>query len=160
GGTEPTVSDANLALGYLNADDFCGGTMRLRTDGVREAIEKHVGKPLGLDAVGAASGIYRLVNANMANAIRRAAATRGVDPRSLTLVAYGGNGPVHATAQAEELGIETVLVPKVAPAFSALGLLLSDHLVDEMRAYISPVGRIDLERVNDLFSDMERAAKT
>src|SRR5262249_34010347 len=69
GGREPTVTDANLLLGYLNADDFCGGTMRLRTEGVREAIAEHVGRPLGLDAVAAAHGIYRLVNANMANAI-------------------------------------------------------------------------------------------
>lgn len=159
GGTEPTVSDANLVLGYLNPDDFCGGSMRLKVDGVREAIGDRIGRPLGLDPVEAAHGVYRLVNANMANAIRRVAAQRGVDPRRLTMVAYGGNGPVHATAQAAELGIKTVLVPKVAPAFSALGLLLSDHLLDEMRAYISPVGRVDLDRVNGLFAEMEHAAR-
>jgi N-methylhydantoinase A len=75
------------------------------------------------------------------------------------MVVYGGNGAVHATAQAEELGIGTVLVPKTSPAFSALGLLLSDHLVDEMRAYITPAGRADLTRINTLFADMERAAR-
>jgi N-methylhydantoinase A len=159
GGTEPTVTDANLLLGYLNPDDFCGGTMRLTTDGVREAIARHIGAPLGLDAIAAAHGIYRLVNANMANAIRRISATRGVDPRGLTMVVYGGNGPVHATAQAEELGIKTVLVPKTSPAFSALGLLLSDHLVDEMRAYITPVGRADADRIAHLFGEMEAAAR-
>jgi len=95
----------------------------------------------------------------MANAIRRVAAHRGIDPRQLTLVAYGGNGPVHATAQADELGIRTVLVPKLAPAFSALGLQLSDHLVDEMRAYIAPVREVDLDRVNTLFTEMEEAAR-
>jgi len=119
-----------------------------------------VGKPLGLGPIEAAHSIYRLVNANMANAIRRVAAQRGVDPRRLTMVAYGGNGPVHATAQADELGIGTVLVPKVAPAFSALGLQLSDHLVDEMRAYIAPVREVDLERVNGLFAEMEDAARS
>jgi len=159
GGTEVTVTDANVLLGYLNPDDFCGGQMQLRTAGLVEAIGKQVGKPLGLGATDAAYGIYRLVNANMANAIRRVAAQRGVDPRRLTLVAYGGNGPVHATAQADELGIGTVLVPKVAPAFSALGLQLSDHLVDEMRAYIVPVGDADLDRVNTLFADMEAAGR-
>ena len=159
GGTAPTVTDANLLLGYLNPDDFCGGAMRLKTEGVREAIAEHVGRPLRLDPIQAAHGVYRLVNANMANAIRRVSAQRGVDPRALTMVVYGGNGPVHATAQAEELGIKTVLVPKTSPAFSALGLLLSDHLVDEMRAYITPVGRADVNRVNGLFAQMEDAAR-
>ncbi len=159
GGTAPTVTDANLLLGYLNAEDFCGGTMQLRATGVREAMAEQVGQPLGLDAVAAAHGVYRLVNANMANAIRRISATRGVDPRGLTMVVYGGNGAVHATAQAEELGIKTVLVPKTSPAFSALGLLLSDHLVDELRAYITPIGRADAARVSELFAEMEHAAR-
>ncbi len=159
GGTAVTVTDANLLLGYLNPADFCGGRMTLRTAGVREALEEQVARPLGVDWVAAAHGIYRLVNANMANAIRRVAAARGVDPRTLTMVAYGGNGPVHATAQAEELDIATVLVPKVAPAFSALGLQLSDHVVDELRAYIAPRAAIDLGRVNALFAEMDRAAR-
>jgi N-methylhydantoinase A len=159
GGSAPTVTDANVLLGYLNPDDFCGGTMRLQTAGVREAIAEQVGRPLGIDAVRAADGIYRLVNANMANAIRRISAQRGVDPRGLTMVVYGGNGPVHATAQAAELGIKTVLVPKTSPAFSALGLLLSDHIVDEVRSYITPVGQADLERISRLFADMERASQ-
>jgi N-methylhydantoinase A len=159
GGTAPTVTDANLLLGYLNPEDFCGGTMRLSTDGVREAIDAQVGRPLGLDAVHAAHGIFRLVNANMANAIRRVSAQRGVDPRGLTMVVYGGNGPVHATAQAEELGIQTVLVPKTSPAFSALGLLLSDHVVDELRAYITPVAQAEVERINALYAQMEKAAR-
>jgi N-methylhydantoinase A len=159
GGREVTVTDANLLLGYLNPDDFCAGQMHLQSAGVREAMAAQIGTPLGLDPTAAAHGIYRLVNANMANAIRRVAAQRGVDPRGLTMVAYGGNGPVHATAQAGELGIATVLVPKVAPAFSALGLQLSDHIVDEMRAYISPVRQVDVERVNTLFAEMEAAAR-
>jgi N-methylhydantoinase A len=159
GGDQVTVTDANLLLGYLNPDDFCGGQMTLRTAGVKAAMEAQIGKPLGLDAIAAAHGIYRLVNANMANAIRRVAAQRGADPRRLAMVAYGGNGPVHATAQADELGIGAVLVPKVAPAFSALGLQLSDHLVDEMRAYIAPVPQVDHDRVNALFAEMEDAAR-
>jgi N-methylhydantoinase A len=160
GGTEPTVSDANVVLGYLNRDDFCGGAMKLDADAAAAAISARIGRPLGLDTIEAAHGIYRLVNAGMANAIRRVAATRGVDPRSLTMVAYGGNGPVHATAQAEDLGIANVLVPKTAPAFSALGLLLSDHLIDEMRSYIAPVGGVDLERINALFNEMDVAASS
>src|SRR6185295_9310265 len=159
GGSEPTVSDANVVLGYLNRDDFCGGAMKLDSDAAAAAIAAQIGRPLKLDGVESAHGIYRLVNASMANAIRRVAATRGVDPRSLTMVAYGGNGPVHATAQAEDLGIATVLVPKTAPAFSALGLLLSDQLIDEMRAYITPIGRADVGRINALLAEMEESAR-
>jgi N-methylhydantoinase A len=159
GGAAVTVTDANVLLGYLDPDDFCGGRMKLRAAGLKEAMAAQIGTPLGVDAIDAAHGIYRLVNANMANAIRRVAAQRGVDPRRLTLVAYGGNGPVHASAQAEELGIAAVLVPKLAPAFSALGLQLSDHLVDEMRAHIAPVGQVDRARVDTLFAEMESAAR-
>jgi len=158
GGTEVTVTDANAFLGYLNPDDFCAGTMSLQTQNLGAAIATQVARPLGLDVAEAAYGIYRLVNANMANAIRRVAATRGADPRSFTLVAYGGNGAVHASPQAADLGIAEVLVPKTAPAFSALGLQLSDHLIDEMRSHISSADRIDARRLNTLFGEMERAA--
>src|SRR5213593_3564692 len=160
GGIEPTVTDANLVLGYLNPGSFCGGTMRLDAEGAHAAIRERVAKPLGASVVEAAEGIFRLVNANMANAIRKASARRGVDPRPLTLVVFGGNGPVHAGMQAEELGIRRIFVPKLAPAFSALGLLVTDHVVDQMRSYIGPVGRVDVARVSRLFADMEEAARS
>jgi N-methylhydantoinase A len=159
GGTEPTVTDANVVLGYLDPAAFCNGTMRLDVEAARGAIRERIARPLGVSVVEAAEGIFRLVNANMANAIRRISARRGIDPRPLTLVAFGGNGPVHAAVQAGELGIRRVLVPKLAPAFSALGLLLTDHVVDDVRSYVSPVGRVDLARVNRLFSEMETAAR-
>jgi N-methylhydantoinase A len=160
GGSEPTVTDANVVLGYLNPATFCAGTMRLDVEGAAAAIRERVAKPLGVSLVEAADGIFRLVNANMANAIRKASAQKGVDPRPLTLVVFGGNGPVHAGMQAAELGIRRIFVPKLSPAFSALGLLLTDHVVDEMRSYVTPASRIDLARVNRLFEDMERAATT
>src|SRR3989449_5084056 len=159
GGIRPTVTDANLVLGYLNPDRFCSGTMRLDGEAASAAIEERVARPLRISAVQAADGIFQLVNANMANAVRKVSAGRGIDPRPLTLVVFGGNGPVHAGMQAAELGIRRIFVPKLAPAFSALGLLLTDHVVDEMRSYISPVGRVDLERVNRLFGEMEAAAR-
>jgi len=158
GGTEPTVTDANLVLGYLDPDSFCGGTFPLRREGVDEAIQRSVGRPLGLSLEKAAHGIFRVVNASMANAIRRVSAKRGVDPRELVLVAYGGNGPIHAPMQAEELGIREILVPKAAPAFSALGLLLTDPVLDELRSYIVPAKQIDVERVDRLFGEMEQKA--
>jgi N-methylhydantoinase A len=159
GGVEPTVTDANLVLGYLNPASFCGGTMRLDAEGAHGAIAARVAKPLGLTVVEAAEGIFRLVNANMANAVRRISAGRGIDPRPLTLVVFGGNGPVHAGMQAADLGIRRIFVPKLSPAFSALGLLLTDHVVDQMRSYITPIGQVDLARVNALLADMEGRAR-
>ena len=159
GGTEPTVTDANLVLGYLNPSSFCGGTMRLDVEGAHAAIAAKVARPLGLSVAEAADGIVRLVNANMANAVRKISARRGIDPRPMTLVVFGGNGPVHAGMQAAELGIRRIFVPKLSPALSALGLLLTDHVVDEMRSYIAPVGQVDLGRVNALLSEMEESAR-
>jgi N-methylhydantoinase A len=160
GGVEPTVTDANLVLGYLNPASFCGGTMRLDVEGAHAAIRERVARPLGLSVVEAAEGIFRLVNANMANAVRKVSASRGIDPRPLALVVFGGNGPVHAGMQAEEIGIRRIFVPKLSPAFSALGLLLTDPSVDEMRSCITPVGRADLGRLNALLGEMDAAARS
>jgi N-methylhydantoinase A len=159
GGTEPTVTDANVVLGFLNPERFCAGTMRLDAPAAAAAIRERVAKPLGLSLTEAAEGIFRIVNANMANAVRKASAQKGIDPRPLALVVFGGNGPVHAGMQAAELGIRRILVPKLSPAFSALGLLLTDHVVDEMRSYVTPVGDADLGRVNALFEEMDAAAR-
>src|SRR2546427_5029365 len=159
GGVEPTVTDANLVLGYLNPARFSDGQLRLDVERAHAALREGVAAPLGISVLEAAEGIFRLVNANMANAVRRVSAARGVDPRPLVLVVFGGNGPLHAGPQAAELGIRRIFVPKLAPAFSALGLLLSDHVVDEMRSYVSPVGRVDLARVNRLLGEMEAAAR-
>ena len=159
GGTRPTVTDANLALGYLNPDYFYGGELSLDLEAVQRAIDEQIRRPLGLATVEeAAHGIFRMVNANMANAIRRVSATRGVDPRELPLVAFGGNGAVHAGMQAAELDIRQVLIPKTAPTFSALGLLLTDPIVIELRSYITPAADADLGRMSALFAEMREAA--
>jgi N-methylhydantoinase A len=158
GGKLPTVTDANLLLGYINPESLCGGDFKLESAGVREAILEQIGRPLGLDAVEAAHGIFRIVNANMANAIRRVSSHAGHDPREHCMVVYGGNGPVHAGMQAEELGIRRLLVPKTSPAFSALGLLLADTVVDAQRSYIVPSGRADVARINAIFDELEREA--
>jgi N-methylhydantoinase A len=160
GGERPTVTDANLVLGYINPEALCGGEFKLTTQGVREAILEQIGKPLGLDVVEAAHGIFRIVNANMANAIRRVSSEAGFDPRDFRMVVYGGNGPVHAGMQADELGIRELLVPKTSPAFSALGLLLADYVVDTQRSYITPSGRAQADRINDLFAEMEQHAES
>ena len=160
GGTRATVTDADAFLGYLPAEGFAGGRMRLDVDASRAAIARDVGEPLGLDVVEAAWGIERIVNANMANAVRRVLSTHGADPRTLAMIAYGGNGPVHAWAQAVELGIRRILVPKSAPAFSALGLLVADYLIDLQRAYVVPLSQVDVTRVCTLMTEMlDEAAK-
>jgi len=158
GGTEPTVTDADYLLGYLNPEALCGGEFKLRSEGVREAIAERVGRPLGLDAVEAAHGIFRIVNANMANAIRRVSSESGHDPRGFSMVVYGGNGPVHAGKQAEDLGIRTLLVPRTSPAFSALGLVIADSVVDIKRSYIAPAGRAQADRINALLAEVEAQA--
>jgi N-methylhydantoinase A len=161
GGTRPTVTDANLVLGYLNPDYFYGGELRLDVEAVHRAIDEQIRRPLGLATVEeAAHGIFRMVNANMANAIRRVSAMRGIDPREMPLVAFGGNGAVHAGMQAAELDIREVLIPKTAPTFSALGLLLTDPIVVELRSYITPVDDADPERIAELYEEMRAAATT
>ncbi len=160
GGTLPTVTDADAVLGYLPADGFAGGRMSLDVDAAREAIRREVAEPLGLDIVEAAWGIERIVNANMANATRRVLASHGADARELSLIAYGGNGAVHAWAIAAELGIDRILVPKAAPAFSALGVLVADYVVDVVRAYVTPLSQVDVGRVRSLMAELlDEAAK-
>ncbi len=158
GGRAPTVTDANVVLGYLNSEALCGGEFKLTSEGLQEAILEQVGRPLGLDLVEAAHGIFRIVNANMANAIRRVSSGVGLDPREFSLVVYGGNGPLHAGRQAEDLGIRRLIVPKTSPAFSALGLLVADYVVDIQSSYITPAGRGEAARVNAIFEQLEEEA--
>ncbi len=159
GGDRPTVTDADAVLGYLPEDGFAGGRMTLDIAAARAAIEREVSEPLGLDVAEAAWGIERIVNANMANATRRVLAGHGADHRRLALIAYGGNGAVHAWAIAAELGMHKILVPKTAPAFSALGVLVADYVVDLVRAYVVPLSQVDLGRLRDLMHEVSDEAR-
>jgi N-methylhydantoinase A len=158
GGTRPTVTDADAVLGYLPREGFAGGRMQLDVDAARAAIARDVAEPLGLNITEATWGIERIVNANMANATRKVLAGHGADPRDLSLIAYGGNGAVHAAAIARELGVARILVPKAAPAFSALGVLVADYVVDLVRSYVTPLSQVDLGRVHDLMNDLQQEA--
>ncbi len=132
GGVAPTCSDANLLLGYLNADFFAGGRMRLDFDAARSAVATHIAEPLGLDVTAAAAGMYRVMNVNMASAIREISIQKGYDQREFPLICAGGAGAVHACMIARELGIRRVLVAREASIFCAAGMLRSDlkhHLV-------------------------------
>lgn len=154
GGSRPTVTDADVVLGYLPTQGFAAGRMELDVDAARAAIQRDVAEPLGLDVVEAAWGIERIVNANMANATRKVLAGHGADPRELALIAYGGNGAVHAWAIAPELDIAKIVVPKAAPAFSALGVLVADYVVDVVRSYVTPLSQVNVERVRELLSEL------
>ena len=154
GGTRPSVTDADAVLGYLPVDGFAGGRMHLDIPAARTAIIEHVAKPLAIEVTDAAWGIERIVNSNMANATRKVLAGHGADPRDLALIAFGGNGAVHAVAIARELGVGRILVPKAAPAFSALGVLVADYVVDLVRSYVTPLSQVDLGRVRDLLTDL------
>ena len=126
GGTEPTVTDANLALGRLDAATFLGGAMALDRDAARAAILARAGEPLGFDTDAAAAGILRLTNTNLAAAIRVSLFEKGLDPRDFTLLSFGGAGSVHACAVADELGIRRIIFPVDASTFSARGILMAD----------------------------------
>ncbi|MGH9137926.1 MAG: hydantoinase/oxoprolinase family protein, partial [Acidimicrobiales bacterium] len=155
GGVRATVTDADVVLGYVPVEGFAGGRMTLDVDAARAAVNRDVAEPLGVDTTEAAWGVERIVNANMANGMRRVLAGYGADPRDLTLVAYGGNGAVRACSLAGELGIERVLVPKTAPVFSALGCLVADYAVDLVRSYVRPISQVDVARLNGLLAELE-----
>jgi N-methylhydantoinase A len=159
GGTEPTVTDALVMLGILSTDEgFAGGSFRLRKAGVEEAFAA-IGREMGTDAETAAHDSWRVVNANMSQGVRRTTAGKGIDPRELVMLAYGGNGPAFAAIQAEDLGISKVLVPKASPTFSALGTLVADPTIDEERSYIVSANNADLTKLKNLWSQLAARAE-
>ena len=161
GGTRPTVTDAILVLGMLSTEsEFAGGRFKLCAAGVEKAFREHVAGPLGCSVEEAAFDCWRVVNANMTQAVRRLTAERGTDPRALCMLAYGGNGPVFAASQAQELGIDRVLVPKASPAFSALGALAAAPAIDEERSYLSPARAADVARLRELFEELDGRAES
>jgi N-methylhydantoinase A len=159
GGTRPTVTDAILVLGLLSEEsEFAGGSFRLTRKGVEEALLEHVAQPLGVSLEQAAFDCWRVVNANMTQAVRRWTAGKGIDPREMALLAYGGNGPVFAAIQAQDLGIARVLVPKASPAFSALGALAAQPAIDEERAYLRTASQAKAEEIAALWEALDARA--
>jgi 5-oxoprolinase (ATP-hydrolysing) len=155
GGTRPTVTDANLVLGYLDASNFLGGRTRLHAAVAEQAITDHVGGRLGLPAVEAAAGIHRVVSANIAEGIRLASVKRGIDPRGFAIVAFGGAAGLHAVRVARQLGVERVYLPAAAPVLSALGMLSTDLQYDFSRSFPASLSSIDLGAVRGILQNME-----
>jgi N-methylhydantoinase A len=154
GGTEPTLTDANLVAGRLDADYFLGGTRRLDVDAARAALGR-LGERLQVDAAGAARGVLRYALAQMAHALRLVTVRRGHDPRDFTFVAHGGAGPLHAGMLARELRVARSVIPPIPGNFSAFGMLLADLRADAVRTHVGP---LDAPRVAALFDQLEREA--
>lgn len=155
GGTEPTVTDANLVLGRLIPDRFLGGEMMLDPDAALAAIRKKIAEPLGLDPISAAAGILRIANANMERALKVSSAERGYDPRDFSLIAFGGAGPVHAAALAKEVGFASVLVPESPGVFSAFGLLVADLRHDFVRSYMVGLDQVSTKMLTSFYADLQ-----
>jgi N-methylhydantoinase A len=155
GGHEPTVTDADLILGYLDADFFLGGRMRLDVEAARRAIEERVARPMGLGLTEAAWGIHRVVNENMAGAARVHGIERGKDLRGYPLFAFGGAGPVHAWQVGQILRVPRVLVPSGAGALSAYGLLAAPLAFDFVRTAPQRMAAADWGLITGLFEEME-----
>ncbi len=154
GGTEPTVTDADLVMGYLDPAFFLGGELRLDRAAAEHAIAERLAKPLGLSLVQTATGIHRVVNENMAAAARVHIAEHGKDPRNYTLIAFGGAGPVHARDVTRRLGIRRMIVPHSAGVLSAVGLLVAPPALDFVRSYVTPLSRIDWSVLESLLEEM------
>lgn len=159
GGTEPTVTDANLVLGRLHPERFAAGLKRLDVEAARRAIEEKIGAPLGHSVEQAAAGIIRIANANMERAVRVSSAEKGYDPRDITLVAFGGAGPMHAAALAKAVGIPTVMVPEQPGVFSAVGLVMADIRHDFVQTRVLRGEEITAEAIAPLFEGLEAQAQ-
>jgi N-methylhydantoinase A len=159
GGKMPTVTDADLVLGYLDANFFLGGAMQLDTDAACRAITDSIATQLGLETIEAAWGMHQVVNENMANAARVHAIERGKDPRSYVLFAFGGAGPVHACHVAQILEMSHVICPMGAGVASAFGMLCAPLAFDFVRSYYSTLHNLDWQHANDLLASMEEEGR-
>jgi N-methylhydantoinase A len=159
GGAEPTVTDADLVLGYLSPDYFLGGKMHLNLEKARRAIEEKIARPLKVDLLRAAWGIHQVVNENMANAARIHLVEKGRDPRDYNLIAFGGAGPVHAYRVAERLKLKTLVCPLAAGVTSAFGMLTAPLAFDFVQSYVTSLSDLDFAVLERLYADMEERGR-
>jgi N-methylhydantoinase A len=155
GGTEPTVTDADLVLGYLDPGFFLGGRMKLDVEGARRAVQQHIAGKLGISVEEAAWGIHQVVNENMANAARVHVLERGKDPQRFPLFAFGGAGPVHGFRIAKALGAPAMIAPLGAGVMSTVGFLTAPLSFDFVRSWRTPLEGLDWRHANALLGEME-----
>ena len=157
GGSEPTTTDANLALGRINPEYFCGGSITADMDAVNTALDA-MASQLSVSRADAARGIVRIANHNMINALKLVSLNRGYDPRDFTLVTFGGGGGMHANALAKELQIENVIIPAESAVFSAWGMVMSDLRRDYFKTYLSELDEQAPTRLQEVFGALEAQA--
>ncbi|MEM8949485.1 MAG: hydantoinase/oxoprolinase family protein [Pseudomonadota bacterium] len=158
GGADPTVTDADIALGYIRPETFAEGQFRIEANAAIEAIDNEIGSALGLDVGDAADGISRMVDESMASASRMHAVESGKDLGSRTMIAFGGNGPLHACRVARRSGISRVLIPPNPGVGSALGFLFTPISFETVHSYHAMLQSLDIEAINALFADMIQEA--
>jgi N-methylhydantoinase A/oxoprolinase/acetone carboxylase beta subunit len=158
GGTDPCVTDADLLLGYLDENYFLGGEMKLDKEAARRGIEEKVAKPLGVSSIQAIWGIHDLINETMAGAAKTHIAEKGGNPKIVTMVAFGGAGPVHAYGLAKKLGAPRLLVPPNAGVGSALGFFTAPRAFDLLRSHKVSLGAADFDEIEKIFKELEAEA--
>ena len=158
GGTSATVTDANVVLGYLHPEHLLGGRKKINREAACEAIERKIARPLGIDLWKAAHGILTIVNNSMIGALKLVSVERGYDPRDFALLAFGGAGPLHATALARELGIKDIIVPDRPGILCAMGLLTVDRRFDVVRTAITSLQEASSEVINTIWAELDAQA--
>ena len=158
GGTEPTITDANVILGYLNPTHLVGGAVKLNAARAREVFDERIARPLGLSLDQAAYGAHTIAASNMIRAIKAVSSERGRDPREYVLFAFGGNGPLFAGGMARQLDIKKIVVPPAPGLFSSFGLLYSDVEHHYVRTYPRRTGQLDFDELNQVWSRMDADA--
>jgi len=156
GGTRPTVTDANLHLGRLEGDRFLGGEMKLNSEAARKALEEHIARPLGMSVARAADGILRIAVTAMSYAVKGVSTDRGLDAAAFTLVAYGGAGPLHASAIAREIGMRRFIVPRAPGHFCAFGMLHADLRYDYVRSWFVRLEDLKARELERRFAALAR----
>jgi N-methylhydantoinase A len=155
GGTEPTVTDANVILGRLSPENFLGGEMRLDHNAAESALRDRLAVPLNVSLERAAAGMLQVATSAMANTVRHVTLERGLDPRDFTLVAYGGGGPLHCASVAKELSISKIIVPNAPGHFSALGMLMADLRRDYVRTLFERMDDLEMIKLEEQFKILE-----
>jgi N-methylhydantoinase A len=154
GGTEPTVSDANVILGRLNPDSILGGRMKMDVESARRVMKEKIADPLGITVEEAAEGILKVINANMVRGIRVISVEKGHDPRDFSLMAFGGAGPLHAVDIAREIGSKEVIIPPTPGITCATGMLMADVKHDYVKAFSAPLSDVKQDHLNVMINDL------
>lgn len=159
GGKEPTITDVDLLLGYLDGDRFLGGKKHLKVSLSEQAVARRIARPLGMDVMTACQGIKKIVESAMTVEVRLCIMEKGFDPTTFNMVTFGGAGPVHGPQMMKDLGISTIMVPLYPGLTSSMGLLMTDIQHHYMQSYLRPLTSVSAEALNEIYSTLEHRAR-